>query len=103
MILLLSSIAATLALISTILVLYEKDVAKAVVLAGVESVFYALLLQVFLAPDLLIAYVGIGLGLFILSIIQLGLVECREIANYTCREIPRIHTRRVFYLHLNGV
>jgi len=62
-ILLLSSIAATLALISTILVLYEKDVAKAVVLAGVESVFYALLLQVFLAPDLLIAYVGIGLGL----------------------------------------
>ncbi len=63
MILLLSSIAATLALISTILVLYEKDVAKAVVLAGVESVFYALLLQVFLAPDLLIAYVGIGLGL----------------------------------------
>jgi energy-converting hydrogenase B subunit D len=42
---------------------YEKDVARSVVLAGVESVFYALVLAVFLAPDLLIAYVAIGLGL----------------------------------------
>ncbi|WP_448579255.1 Na(+)/H(+) antiporter subunit B [Thermosphaera sp.] len=61
--LILASLAATLALISTIVVVYEKDVAKAVVLAGVESVFYALILSIFLAPDLLIAYVAIGLGL----------------------------------------
>uniref|UniRef100_A0A7C2FPV1 DUF4040 domain-containing protein n=1 Tax=Thermosphaera aggregans TaxID=54254 RepID=A0A7C2FPV1_9CREN len=63
MMLILASLAATLALISTIVVVYEKDVAKAVVLAGVESVFYALILSIFLAPDLLIAYVAIGLGL----------------------------------------
>ncbi|MGB9828180.1 MAG: Na(+)/H(+) antiporter subunit B [Thermosphaera sp.] len=61
--LILASLAATLALISTIVVVQEKDVAKAVVLAGVESVFYALILSIFLAPDLLIAYVAIGLGL----------------------------------------
>jgi len=63
MILLLAAVATTLALISTIVVVHEKDVAKAVVLTGVESVFYALALSIFLAPDLLIAYVAIGLGL----------------------------------------
>jgi uncharacterized MnhB-related membrane protein len=63
MLLILSALAATLALVSTVIVIYEKDVARSVVLAGVESVFYALVLAVFLAPDLLIAYVAIGLGL----------------------------------------
>jgi len=63
MILFLATVATTLALISTIVVVHEKDVAKAVVLTGVESVFYALALSIFLAPDLLIAYVAIGLGL----------------------------------------
>ncbi|ADG91301.1 Na(+)/H(+) antiporter subunit B [Thermosphaera aggregans] len=63
MILFLAAVATTLALISTIVVVHEKDVAKAVVLTGVESVFYALALSIFLAPDLLIAYVAIGLGL----------------------------------------
>ncbi|MCC6033428.1 MAG: DUF4040 domain-containing protein [Desulfurococcaceae archaeon] len=63
MLLILSALAATLALVSTVMVIYEKDVARSVVLAGVESVFYALVLAVFLAPDLLIAYVAIGLGL----------------------------------------
>jgi uncharacterized MnhB-related membrane protein len=63
MLLILSALAATLALVSTVMVIYEKDVARSVMLAGVESVFYALVLAVFLAPDLLIAYVAIGLGL----------------------------------------
>lgn len=62
MMLILASIASTLALIATIMVVYTKDVAKAVVVAGIESVFYAVVLAVFLAPDLLIAYIAVGLG-----------------------------------------
>ncbi|MEO3993204.1 MAG: DUF4040 domain-containing protein [Desulfurococcaceae archaeon TW002] len=60
--LVLASIASTLALIAAVITLYTKDVAKAVVVAGIESVFYAVVLSVFLAPDLLIAYIAIGLG-----------------------------------------
>ncbi len=61
--LILASIGSTLALIATIIALFEKDVLRSIVLAGVESVFFALLLAVFLAPDLLIAYIAVGLGL----------------------------------------
>lgn len=60
--LLLASIASTLALIATIFTVYTKDVARAIVAAGIESVFYAIVLAVFLAPDLLIAYIAVGLG-----------------------------------------
>lgn len=60
--LVLASIASTLALIATVVALYTKDVAKAVAIAGIESVFYAIALSLFLAPDLLIAYIAIGLG-----------------------------------------
>lgn len=57
-----ASIASTLALIATIIAVYTKDVAKTIVVAAIESVFYAIVLSVFLAPDLLIAYVAVGLG-----------------------------------------
>lgn len=60
--LLLGAIGATLALIASILTMFEKDLLKAIILSGVESIFFALLLLIFLAPDLLIAYVAIGLG-----------------------------------------
>ncbi len=61
--LIIGAIAVTLALVSAILIVNEKDVLKAIVLAGVESVFFAIALAIFLAPDLLIAYIAIGLGL----------------------------------------
>ncbi len=60
--LLLGAVGATLALIASIIAMLERDLLKAIVLSGVESVFFALLLLVFLAPDLLIAYIAIGLG-----------------------------------------
>lgn len=60
--LVLGAISATLALIASILAMLEKDLLKAIILSGVESVFFALLLLIFLAPDLLIAYIAIGLG-----------------------------------------
>ena len=60
---LLACIGSTLALIATIYAYYEKDVLRSIILAGIESVFYALLLALLLAPDLLIAYIAIGLGL----------------------------------------
>ena len=61
--LIIGAIAVTLALASAVLIVHEKDLLKAIVLAGVESVFFAIALAVFLAPDLLIAYIAIGLGL----------------------------------------
>ncbi|ADV65310.1 Na(+)/H(+) antiporter subunit B [Desulfurococcus mucosus] len=59
---LIAAISATLALLATIAVFRERDVAKAIVYSGIESAFYAILLSYLLAPDLLIAYIAIGLG-----------------------------------------
>ncbi len=61
--LVIASVGSTLALIATIKALYEKDVLKSIVIAGLESVFLSLLLLIFLAPDLLIAYIAVGLGI----------------------------------------
>ncbi len=61
--LLIGSIGSTAALIAAILAMFEKDLLKAIVLSGIESIFTAFLLVVLLAPDLLIAYVAVGLGI----------------------------------------
>jgi len=58
----LAALGVTLALLATVAVLRERDVVKAVVFSAIESVFYAVALSYFLAPDLLIAYIAIGLG-----------------------------------------
>ncbi|WP_440059081.1 Na(+)/H(+) antiporter subunit B [Thermogladius sp. 4427co] len=61
--LLLAAFSSTMALIAALKIVFEKDVLKAIVISGVESLFYSILLAVFLAPDLLIAYIAVGLGL----------------------------------------
>jgi energy-converting hydrogenase B subunit D len=61
--LILAAIGSTLALAATLAALVERDVLKSIVIAGLESVFLAFMLIVFLAPDLLIAYIAVGLGL----------------------------------------
>jgi len=61
--LLLGAIGSTFALIAAVLALLERDLLKAIVLSGIESIFTAFLLVVLLAPDLLIAYVAVGLGI----------------------------------------
>jgi len=58
----LAALSVTLALLATVAVLRERDVVKGVVFSAIESVFYAVALSYFLAPDLLIAYIAIGLG-----------------------------------------
>jgi uncharacterized MnhB-related membrane protein len=58
----LAVISLTLAFIATLAVLRERDILKAIVYSSIESVFYAVALSYFLAPDLLIAYIAIGLG-----------------------------------------
>jgi uncharacterized MnhB-related membrane protein len=62
-ILLLSAFSSVMALAATVKILYERDVLKAIIISGVESLFYSIILASFLAPDLLIAYIAIGLGL----------------------------------------
>jgi energy-converting hydrogenase B subunit D len=61
--LLLGAVGMTVALVAAIMALFEKDLLKAIVLSGVESITTAFLLVVLLAPDLLIAYVAVGLGI----------------------------------------
>jgi uncharacterized MnhB-related membrane protein len=62
-ILLLSAFSSVMALVATVKILYERDVLKTIIISGVESLFYSIILAAFLAPDLLIAYIAIGLGL----------------------------------------
>ncbi len=61
--LLLGAVGMTVALVAAVMALFEKDLLKAIVLSGVESITTAFLLVVLLAPDLLIAYVAVGLGI----------------------------------------
>jgi len=51
-----------LALIATIYVVRERDVLKAIVYSGLQSAAYAVMLELFFAPDLLIAYIAVSLG-----------------------------------------
>ncbi|MGC9121785.1 MAG: Na(+)/H(+) antiporter subunit B [Thermogladius sp.] len=62
-VLLLSAFSAVMAMVATIKIVYETDVLKAIIISGVESLFYSIILASFLAPDLLIAYIAVGLGL----------------------------------------
>ncbi len=54
----------TLALVFTYKTLVEKDLVKAVVYSGGEAVSYALAFVVMYAPDLVLAYVAVGLGIY---------------------------------------
>jgi len=51
-----------LALVATIYVVRERDVLKAIVYSGLQSAAYAVMLELFFAPDLLIAYIAVSLG-----------------------------------------
>ncbi len=62
--LLLTAYLFTIALVFTILAIKEKDLIKAVIYSAVQSVAYAIAFGVLLAPDILLVYLAVGLGIY---------------------------------------
>lgn len=62
--LLLTAYLLTAAMVFTILAIREKDLVKAVVYSAVQSIAYAIAFAVLLAPDILLVYIAVGLGIY---------------------------------------
>ncbi|OYT56839.1 MAG: sodium:proton antiporter [Desulfurococcales archaeon ex4484_217_2] len=64
---------ATVAVIFTYKAIVEKDLIKAIVYSAGQSVAYAIAYAALLAPDIMLAYIAIGVGVY--SIILLYVVS----------------------------
>ena len=62
--LLLLSYLATAAMIFSILAVKERDLLKAVIYSAVQSIAYAIMFGILMAPDVLYAYVAVGVGIY---------------------------------------
>ncbi len=54
----------TAGMISSYLAIREKDLLRAIALSAVQSIAFALLYAVLLAPDILLVYLAVGLGIY---------------------------------------
>jgi uncharacterized MnhB-related membrane protein len=54
----------TVALIFTYLAVVQKDLVKAIIFSSVESASYLLMFYLLMGPDLALAYVAIGIGIY---------------------------------------
>ena len=54
----------TVALIFTYLAVVQKDLVKAIIFSSVESAAYLLMFYLLMGPDLALAYVAIGIGIY---------------------------------------
>ncbi len=54
----------TVALIFTYLAIVQKDLVKAIIFSSVESASYLLVFYLLMGPDLALAYVAIGIGIY---------------------------------------
>lgn len=52
------------ALVSAILAVRERDLVKAVAFSAMQSVAYAIIYALLLAPDILFVYVAVGVGIY---------------------------------------
>lgn len=59
----------TVALLFTIKAVEAKDLLKAVIFSAVQSIAFAIAFAVLLAPDILLAYLAVGLGIYPILII----------------------------------
>lgn len=62
--LLLTAYLLTTAMVFTILAIREKDLVKAIVYSAAQSTAFAIAFGVLLAPDILLVYVAVGLGIY---------------------------------------
>jgi len=61
---LLLSFASLLAIVFVYLAITEKDLIKAIVFSAGQSISYSILLQLFAAPDVLLAYIAVSVGIY---------------------------------------
>jgi len=52
------------ALIASILAIRSRDLVKAVAFSAMQSVAYAIIYALLLAPDILLVYVAVGVGIY---------------------------------------
>jgi len=58
------AVMSTIALIFTYLAVVQKDLVKAIIFSSVESASYLLVFYLLMGPDLALAYVAIGIGIY---------------------------------------
>jgi len=58
------AVMSTIALIFTYLTIVQKDLVKAIIYSSVESGAYLLVFYLLMGPDLALAYVAIGIGIY---------------------------------------
>ncbi|MEM1635276.1 MAG: hydrogenase subunit MbhD domain-containing protein [Thermosphaera sp.] len=61
---LLLSFASLLAIAFVFLAITEKDLLKAIVFSAGQSIAYSIILQLFVAPDVLLAYIAVSVGIY---------------------------------------
>jgi uncharacterized MnhB-related membrane protein len=58
------AVVSTVALVFTYLAIIQKDLVKAIIYSAVESGAYLLVFYLLMGPDLALAYVAIGIGIY---------------------------------------
>jgi len=58
------AVISTVALIFTVLTVIQKDLVKAIIYSSIESAAYLLMFFLLMSPDLALAYVAIGVGIY---------------------------------------
>ncbi len=70
-ILVIAAISSLVALVATYYAIEEKDMVKAVIYSAVQSTMFALLYYLFVAPDIVLVYIPVAVGLYPLLVIML--------------------------------
>jgi energy-converting hydrogenase B subunit D len=58
------AVISTMALVFTYLAIIQKDLVKAILFSAIESAAYLLVFYLLMGPDLALAYVAIGVGIY---------------------------------------
>jgi energy-converting hydrogenase B subunit D len=58
------AVMSTIALVFTYLAIIQKDLVKAIIYSAVESGAYLMVFYLLMGPDLALAYVAIGIGIY---------------------------------------
>jgi len=66
----------TAAIVFTYKAITEKDLVKAIIFSASQSVAYGIAYAVLLAPDIMLAYIAVGIGIY--SVIMLYVVSKTE-------------------------
>jgi len=66
----------TAAIVFTYKAITEKDLVKAIIFSASQSVAYSIAYAVLLAPDIMLAYIAVGIGIY--SVIMLYVVSKTE-------------------------